>query len=545
MAIGPARLCLICRTPCAWTSADSCRPLDEFLTCSEECEAQRLEIAASQAELARQTNAILRDAAWLEALPSTALDTRGLKTTAMLRTERDVTIPGTFVTHSLWASTALRYTGFPTAEDLRLSVPRLLLKRLPRLEWLDRLCERLEECLSSGRRDSAISVELAPPTAAQRWRGATLSVLQSRGLRSSSADDLGLQPLPSACSWSSPRVLDRLAPTADGSTPAVERSTMLRTPSEVHARLACFSGGAGAGAGGAGSSAGRAAAPLRSPHGPAPTTGGSPPLPGLGWLQSDVLLTTTPTQAGQTPTGPETAARGARRWVSPLSPLLPFSPLSPENARRVKDCRNALVVVGGVVLVLTMAVLLVRMIFVGLLIHSAEAAAKLLFYDVKMCARYAVAHDPRFAVRLADTGGACQSGHVYKVGSSSAAVAASTGELGVMLRLDDGFELGKAYLPVVVLGPGQYALLSISFLDAQRESLLHSNVEGDEVTELTVQLGPDEHFPWIFGEEAFEEENEAEESLVEDVVEDLGEVAPAELRSLASALGSIPGLDPG
>ena len=134
-----------------------------------------------------------------------------------------------------------------------------------------------------------------------------------------------------------------------------------------------------------------------------------------------------------------------------------------------------------------------------------------------MCSRSAAAESPGFAVRLVDTAGACGEAELYN--NSSAGALQQLGEmreLGLMLRLDDGFELGKAYLPVFVLGPAQYALLTVSLLDSKGRSLF-------EVPELTVQLGPDERFPWIQGEEAFEEENDAYESVLEDIIDDLGE----------------------
>ena len=163
-------------------------------------------------------------------------------------------------------------------------------------------------------------------------------------------------------------------------------------------------------------------------------------------------------------------------------------------------------------------------------IREPFASSQLLFYDLPMCSRSAAAESPGFAVRLVDTAGACGEAEVYN--HSSAGALQPLGEmreLGLMLRLDDGFELGKAYLPVFVLGPAQYALLTVSLLDSKGRSLF-------EVTELTVQLGPDERFPWIQGEEAFEEENDAYESVLEDIIDDLGEDLIEDLQNQVSDL---------
>jgi hypothetical protein len=86
----------------------------------------------------------------------------------------------------------------------------------------------------------------------------------------------------------------------------------------------------------------------------------------------------------------------------------------------------------------------------------------------------------------------------------------------IMLREDDGYERGASYVPVVLLGPNHYAFIQFSILDALRREVYR---------EVTLQLGPDEHYPWSTNDTTkdLDESDWAEEDWVEDVFEDLGE----------------------
>ena len=143
-----------------------------------------------------------------------------------------------------------------------------------------------------------------------------------------------------------------------------------------------------------------------------------------------------------------------------------------------------------------------------------------LFYEIPLCSPFVSANN-RHVVQLAETSpGACELRNEAK-----ARVAAGSGdELDIMLRLDDGFEAGKIYLPIVVIGTAQYALVSFSVVDAQRKPLQD---------EMTLQLGPDEgRFPW--GDQV--NEDTSAEGLVEDLVEDLGEDL---LEEVAETVGDL------
>jgi hypothetical protein len=99
--------------------------------------------------------------------------------------------------------------------------------------------------------------------------------------------------------------------------------------------------------------------------------------------------------------------------------------------------------------------------------------------------------------------------------------------LDVMLRLEDGYQLGGAYLPVVVLGSGDYALVSFTIIDALRRLVY---------TPVTLQLGPDEDYPWTTnasraGERADDVRwmddllHDFGEDLLEDLADDIGDIA--------------------
>ena len=413
---------------------------------------------ASRAEVSHMALTTLRETAWLEAIPETLQrdgrqpDVPRQRSMAVLRTERDVGVDGNFVTYSLWASTLLRCIGVPPTEDLRLSVSRLVLRRLPKFEFLDRLCEKLEQCAPEpGRRDTSVSVDLAPPSSpAQRWRrAAALSLLEERGhspftTNGRQSPDGRHSPAPPPPLLFSPSDL------------GVSNLSMQRVPSS----RPC------------------SGPPSSGPPSAPPT---SPPVPGLGWLRAGDLsplglwgLSPDQRAASASASSPSPSSR----WRWPLSPLLPFAPspmhspnaASPMHspnaaAAALRRLRNTCCLACALLIAAFVLAVLWRNVFWWTLM-GVDVTTTPLFYDVKMCSRYAVARDPSFAVRVADTGGACIDGHVYKRGSSTAAEA-EAGVLGVVLRLDDGFQAGNAYLPVVVLGPGQYALMTVSFLDAQ------------------------------------------------------------------------------
>ena len=379
ISMQPVRVCAFCRTPLLWDSsrAKDDDELDVPIACSKSCEAQLINLVVPRARFANQLKTILRDAASLEALPETSSsqDSQNWTTTAMLNTQRDVNVKGTFVTHSLWLNTTLRYIGVPSTEELRVSVPRLLQKRLPKFEWLDNLCERLEGCLPKPRNSSydvtelpirgspesgegltarlqrhqrrQSSPNLLVPSLAQ-WDGAPAGVPSGRALpagralqRSSSCSNLpagrALQRS-SSCSDLSPRfVLDGTG--ALGVSPAVPRPPFLHTPTETHVHAGLSS-------------------PSAAP---------------FGWfsLSADMLLRTpTPHDARTPDTG---LFRSPSSFFSPFSP---FSPFNPKNAQRVRDCRNATVVIVSVLLGVTVLYFFVRVIFLAHLIYTAKESDK-------------------------------------------------------------------------------------------------------------------------------------------------------------------------
>ena len=88
--------------------------------------------------------------------------------------------------------------------------------------------------------------------------------------------------------------------------------------------------------------------------------------------------------------------------------------------------------------------------------------------------------------------------------------------LDVNLRLENGYRPGDAYLPVMLLGAGQYAIVTFSAIDALRRPVY---------APVTLQFGPDEQYPWATHNStvAAEKELAGDENVVEDLVEDLGE----------------------
>ena len=131
-----------------------------------------------------------------------------------------------------------------------------------------------------------------------------------------------------------------------------------------------------------------------------------------------------------------------------------------------------------------------------------------LFYDVLMCPPVpATFGGRRFARQEAKTTGWC-------AGDLSVADVAPpihrSPSLDVTLRLEDGYTAGKPYLPVVVLGHGQYALITVSAIDALRRPVY---------APVTFQLGPDEHYPWPTNMTAAAELAALHEDVVEDIVE--------------------------
>ena len=120
-SLPPVRVCAFCRTPLLRDSsrAQDGDELDVPIACSKSCEAQLINLVVPRARFAYQSNTILRVAASLEALPETtsSQERQSWTTTAMLNTQRDVNVKGTFVTHSLWLNTTLRYIGVPSTEE--------------------------------------------------------------------------------------------------------------------------------------------------------------------------------------------------------------------------------------------------------------------------------------------------------------------------------------------------------------------------------------------------------------------------------------------
>lgn len=88
--------------------------------------------------------------------------------------------------------------------------------------------------------------------------------------------------------------------------------------------------------------------------------------------------------------------------------------------------------------------------------------------------------------------------------------------LKIMIREDDGYVRGEAYVPVVLLGRNHYAFIQFSILDALRREVYR---------EVTLQLGPDEKYPWSTNSTTKDRDDVdwAEEDWVEDVFQDLGE----------------------
>ena len=151
-----------------------------------------------------------------------------------------------------------------------------------------------------------------------------------------------------------------------------------------------------------------------------------------------------------------------------------------------------------------------------------------LFYELSMCAqRKVLAYQGRrhVAVQQARVWDDCAYGNVSKVLVSEAADQPAEAIVphwrqshrrktqDVMLRLDDGYQLGAAYLPVVVLGAGDYALLTFSVIDALRRTVY---------APVTLQLGPDESYPWSTNASRLGQ-HEDEEHWAEDLFEDFGE----------------------
>ena len=87
--------------------------------------------------------------------------------------------------------------------------------------------------------------------------------------------------------------------------------------------------------------------------------------------------------------------------------------------------------------------------------------------------------------------------------------------LDVMLRLADGYEAGATYLPVVVLGRDHYAFLQFSIVDALRRTVY---------SDITLQLGPDERYPWASNETDRGKAERDDEEVAE--VEEVEAVAP-------------------
>jgi hypothetical protein len=113
-----------------------------------------------------------------------------------------------------------------------------------------------------------------------------------------------------------------------------------------------------------------------------------------------------------------------------------------------------------------------------------------LFYELLMCPPGTVTAGGRqFSYRAAKTAERCFGDAVAaSSGRESAAPTHRMPSLDVILRLDDGYRAGDAYLPVVLLGQGEYALLTISVIDALRRPVY---------APVTLQFGPDERYPYV------------------------------------------------
>ena len=133
-----------------------------------------------------------------------------------------------------------------------------------------------------------------------------------------------------------------------------------------------------------------------------------------------------------------------------------------------------------------------------------------LFYKLLMCPPATTSIGGRhFTYETAKVGDMC---HEWVAGGEESAMHRAQ-SLDIILRLDDGYRAGDAYLPVILLGQGHYALITISAIDALRRPVY---------THVTLQLGPDERYPWSMNHTVAATTPE-EEDVVEDLVEDLGE----------------------